>query len=120
MESMIDKVRQFIGCDVEAIGVSAFGGGTYKFRGPIKDIVPANHGHFEIVCEWMAKPNHKKPGEWLRHRRNKLRVDPVMFDIQEKNDGRIILRFDMKQQVFTLFPPNGEKLNPKKVSDLIL
>lgn len=111
-----ETLTPFVGGDIEVqvIPRDEMAISTDVLRGPIQKVEDAGINVL-VFLEWAARCNMRtEPGEWKKADNTQPVVMPVYLKtVRPDVFGRINLVTDEK--MFTIYPPDGPKLDPAKV-----
>ena len=118
-----ELLTKFVGGDMEIVdptNVWNFRGTI--FRGPIKGVVFKRNGWLKVKFFWLAWAYRavdwpdSAPSTWTKFRSSHLSIPPT--DFSECSKGELISNRLTLDNSITLFPPNGEHLDPARVAGL--
>ena len=99
-------------------------GRQYILRGDI-EIIVTNQGTLDIVCHWVAlkDTSKSKPHRWVlcKLRTFSYQIDQYSYDEQELNETgvlRLVNPDDPYEDEILLYPPEGNRLDPKHVDGI--
>lgn len=93
----------------------------YLYRGEIKSVeigTGENEGELVIKFKWLAKMGEN--GEWQNETDLDYAISMDLAYFSRISDNRIYYEVAIVDEFGTFFPPDGTKLDPKKVNGLVL
>jgi hypothetical protein len=115
-----ERLAQYVGGQLEVQNELE----GYLYRGEIATI-EVQDGELRARMAWMAQADGIPPQGWVNSDRLDYAVSLEIYAVSEIGPGmvggaRLLLNSEIVGEVVALFPPDGSKLDPRKVVGLTL
>lgn len=116
VELTTETLERFIGGQLEIQNQIA----RYVFRGEIKSI-SLEGDVVKVTFSWLAESKEGYPPlHWVKSNMLEYRANTSIYRANEIDDGRVAMSSPVTGEVVIFFPPDGSKLDPKKVEGLTI
>ncbi len=116
MELTAERVAEFVGGDMEIQNRDE----NYLYRGPIKSAT-VEGDEVRVQFKWLAKndggPMSPTP-TWTKDDRLDYAASLQVYVVSDIGNGRICLNSSIVGEMVVLFPPDGSRLDPSRVTGL--